>query len=46
MASDCTNAIPICSNTPINGGTDDFGFDDFNGAVTSGCLGAKFEWHN
>ncbi len=38
IASDCTNAIPICSNTPINGGTSGFGLDDFNGGQTSGCL--------
>lgn len=38
VAADCGNAIPICNNTPANGGTDDFGIDDFNGAVMSGCL--------
>ena len=38
VAQDCVNAIPICSNTPINGGTNGFGVDDFNGAAASGCL--------
>ena len=38
VASDCVNAIPICNNTPTNGGTQDYGIDDFNGAATSGCL--------
>ena len=38
IAADCINAIPICNNTPVNGGTLDFGIDDFNGASSSGCL--------
>ncbi len=38
VAPDCANAIPICSNTPINGGADGFGMDDFNGGTSSGCL--------
>ncbi len=38
VASDCTNAIPICNNTPVNGGTLGFGSDDFTGSSTSGCL--------
>ena len=38
VAPDCINAIPICKNTPINGGTMGFGTDDFNGAAMSGCL--------
>lgn len=38
VASDCGNAIPICSNTPTNGGTNGFGMDDFNGVLQSGCL--------
>lgn len=38
VAEDCTNAIPICNNTPTNGGTQGYGVDDFNGAPTSGCL--------
>ncbi|MEW2923191.1 T9SS type B sorting domain-containing protein [Muricauda sp. ANG21] len=38
VSQECGNAIPICSNTPINGGTNGFGVDDFNGASSSGCL--------
>ncbi|WP_421812624.1 T9SS type B sorting domain-containing protein [Flagellimonas sp.] len=38
VAQDCADAIPICSNTPINGGTNGLGTDDFNGAASSGCL--------
>jgi len=38
VVQDCVDAIPICSNTPINGGTNGFGTDDFNGAASSGCL--------
>ena len=38
IAPDCSGAIPICSNTPTNGGTNGFGADDFNGASESGCL--------
>ena len=38
VSSDCSNAIPICNNTPVNGGTTGFGIDDFNGASVSGCL--------
>lgn len=38
VSQECVNAIPICSNTPINGGTNGFGADDFNGAASSGCL--------
>ena len=38
VSPDCGNAIPICNNTPVNGGTFGFGSDDFNGANTSGCL--------
>lgn len=38
IVSDCSGAIPICNNTPINGGTNGFGMDDFNGASSSGCL--------
>ncbi|MBT8312112.1 MAG: hypothetical protein HKP23_04680, partial [Flavobacteriaceae bacterium] len=38
VAVDCANAIPICNNTPTNGGTQDYGIDDFNGAISSGCL--------
>lgn len=38
VASDCSNAVPICYNTPVNGGTNGLGADDFNGADKSGCL--------
>ncbi len=38
VADDCLNAIPICSNTPVNGGTSGYGTDDFGGAPNSGCL--------
>ena len=38
VSPDCATAIPICNNTPVNGGTNDFGADDFNGAASSGCL--------
>jgi gliding motility-associated-like protein len=38
VAPDCSNAVPICNNTPVNGGTNDYGSDDFKGADKSGCL--------
>ena len=38
VATDCINAIPICNNTPTNGGTQGYGIDDFSGALSSGCL--------
>jgi len=38
VAADCGNAVPICNNTPVNGGTMGYGLDDYNGAATSGCL--------
>ncbi len=38
VSSDCSNAIVICNDTPVNGGTTDYGIDDFNGATESGCL--------
>ena len=38
VAADCVNAVPICNNTPINGGTMGYGIDDFNGATVSGCI--------
>ncbi|MEN1784643.1 MAG: T9SS type B sorting domain-containing protein [Bacteroidota bacterium] len=38
VSEECPTAIPICSNTPINGGTNGYGADDFQGAATSGCL--------
>lgn len=40
VSNDCSRAVPICSNTPVNGGTSGFGVDDFNGASESGCLEA------
>ncbi|NKI33089.1 T9SS type B sorting domain-containing protein [Croceivirga thetidis] len=38
VSPDCSSAVPICSNTPVNGGTLSYGVDDFNGAHSSGCL--------
>lgn len=38
VSSDCATAVPICNNTPVNGGANGFGNDDFNGASSSGCL--------
>lgn len=38
VAADCANAVPICYNTPVNGGTNGYGIDDFNGATISGCI--------
>lgn len=38
ISPDCSTAIPICNNTPVNSGTDNYGVDDFNGADESGCL--------
>lgn len=38
VSPDCQTAIPICSNTPVNGGTSGYGTDDFGGAANSGCL--------
>lgn len=38
VSEECVSAVPICNNTPINGGTNGYGTDDFNGAATSGCL--------
>ena len=38
VAPDCSNAVPICNNTPVNGGTNGYGADDFKGANKSGCL--------
>ncbi|MDG1572222.1 T9SS type B sorting domain-containing protein [Robiginitalea sp. M366] len=38
VAPDCGQAVPICSNTPVNGGTTGYGIDDFGGAAASGCL--------
>ena len=38
ISPDCGTAIPICSNTPVNGGTQGYGMDDFGGAAETGCL--------
>ena len=38
VSPDCSTAIPICNNTPVNSGTNNYGIDDFNGANKSGCL--------
>lgn len=38
VSPDCGGAIPICTNTPVNGGSSGYGVDDFNGATSSGCL--------
>lgn len=38
VSPDCGNAVPICNNTPVNGGTMGLGIDDFNGSATTGCL--------
>ena len=42
VAADCVNAIPICNNTPTNGGTQDYGIDDFNGAAGGGAPTANW----
>ncbi len=38
VSSDCIDAIPICTNTPYNGGVNGFGIDDFNGGRVN-CKG-------
>jgi gliding motility-associated-like protein len=38
ISPECGGAIPICNDTPVNGGTQGYGTDDFNGAQMSGCL--------
>ncbi|MBC2839764.1 T9SS type B sorting domain-containing protein [Robiginitalea sp. SC105] len=38
ISPDCNTAIPICNNTPVNGGTIGYGVDDYGGATESGCL--------
>ncbi|MBC6998189.1 T9SS type B sorting domain-containing protein [Cytophaga sp. FL35] len=38
VSPDCINAIPVCNNTPVNGGTNGYGVDDFSGTMESGCL--------
>ncbi len=36
--SDCSNALPICSDANSGGKVNGFGIDDFNGRSVSGCL--------
>ncbi|MEE9361529.1 MAG: T9SS type B sorting domain-containing protein [Cellulophaga sp.] len=38
VSQDCSEAVPICRNTPVNGGTNGYGIDDFNGADRTGCI--------
>ncbi|MFX0555203.1 T9SS type B sorting domain-containing protein [Maribacter sp. CXY002] len=38
VSPDCSNAVPICYNTPINGGTNGYGIDDFYGSSVTGCI--------
>lgn len=38
VSPDCINAIPICNDTPVNGGVNGYGNDDFNGASRTGCF--------
>ncbi len=38
ISPDCVSAIPICSNTPISGGVQGYGANDFGGLDESGCL--------
>ena len=38
VAADCATAIRICNDVPINGGTNNFGINDFEGIAQSGCL--------
>lgn len=38
VSPDCGTAVPICSDTPVNGGTSGYGADDFGGAGQTGCL--------
>lgn len=40
VSSDCVDAIPICTNTPYNGGVNGLGVDDFNGERLD-CNGFK-----
>ena len=42
ISVDCSIAIPICDNTPLNGGTNGYGIDDFNGSSVSGCITQGF----
>jgi gliding motility-associated-like protein len=38
VSPDCSSAIPICSNTPISGGVQGYGQNDFGPIEESGCL--------
>ncbi|MBU2996961.1 T9SS type B sorting domain-containing protein [Cellulophaga baltica] len=38
VSPDCSTAVTICDNTPVNSGTNGYGVDDFDDADTSGCL--------
>ena len=38
VSPDCASAIPICNNTPVSGGVQGFGVNDFGPAEESGCL--------
>ena len=38
VSPDCITAIPICNNTPISGGVQGYGQNDFGGVDESGCL--------
>ncbi|MEJ2585256.1 MAG: T9SS type B sorting domain-containing protein [Robiginitalea sp.] len=38
VSPDCSNAIPICNNTPINGGVQGYGINDFVARDSTGCL--------
>lgn len=38
ISADCSTAVPICNNTPVNGGTNGMGIDDFNGSSRTGCF--------
>ena len=38
VSPDCGTAIPICNNTPVTGGVQGYGQDDFWGVARTGCL--------
>ncbi|MBT8245194.1 PKD-like domain-containing protein, partial [Winogradskyella sp.] len=38
VSADCSTVVPICDNTGSGGNVSGPGGDDFNGAVSSGCL--------
>ena len=39
--SDCSTALPLCTEANSGGVVNGLGFDDFNGRVVSGCLSVK-----